>query len=1012
MRRYRAFIAFAVISVLAFYHFSGHDSWGSAKVIGAGSLRQPDDFAVDGQSQEQAQAAPAPKVVKEKEIIPDYPPPQDPLQDQVARTSSTLAAGLTTISTLSDDTLDGSLDHQPKSAAVSSPPASAETSSVRADVDKAKPSVTRTVQAPGLHEVEAGLSSSTSKAYTPSAVHWSKQPEHFPVTSTIQLPTGTPKVIPRIQHTFDAESEQETAERKEKLSIVKEAAVHSWRGYRDFAFGHDEIRPVTGGFKDPFCGWAATMVDALDTLWIMGMKDEFEEAVRAVGKIDFTTSPRKDIPLFETTIRYLGGLLAAYDVSDAKYITLLDKAVELAEVLMGAFDTPNRMPMTFYHWMPAFASQPHRAGTHVVMAEIGSLSMEFTRLAQLTKEPKYYDAIDRITDAFYEWQQSENGTLVPGLFSTYLDASGCDKPAQIKTKPQVDVDAVDYDASEKLTSQPVIAEKGPLSDTAKSDKFSTGQGQPGKAGKIVGWDDPLEEGSLDSKAAKEEVLDKIGNKFETVPAPVKPVGNMGKISGWDGDDDIALSDDAAAKKEIYDEIHRDTSLNKRQLGGELADSRETSLATKSKPDNSAPLHQIKPQAAKSGVPEICVPQGLASSARHGTDSFTLGGRADSTYEYLPKEYLLLGGLESKYQTMYEKSMDAAIEKLLFRPMTPDNQDILFSGEYKAYSQPDLQGNYGTLKPAAEHLACFAGGMFAMSAKIFGRKADLDIGARLTEGCVWAYNATATGIMPEQALLYACDDINDCTWNETKYWDKLDPYAETRTMKYRGALVGKPFPPTAAPGLGETQALSDTAPRGRLGPAKQVLDNSVLTKRQVGHSPGQIYPAIANHHQDEKEDEDVPTKASNHPDGTMSEAATHSNAIFHNEPVSHEDFVKKKIEDERLPPGFTRITSRKYILRQVHTMTFPCPSSIPLLTRRYTQTRGNRVRLLHAPDNGRSTLARSRLDHVPSHPEIHLCAMGLQRPQRRHVHKVVSRGRGRKFLARGDAEVFLFAVFGG
>ena len=85
---------------------------------------------------------------------------------------------------------------------------------------------------------------------------------------------------------------------------------------------------------------------------MMDLKDEFEEAVEAVKEVDFTTSARNDIPLFETVIRYLGGLVAAYDISGGTNKILLDKAVELADILMGAFDTPNRMPMTFYMWKP------------------------------------------------------------------------------------------------------------------------------------------------------------------------------------------------------------------------------------------------------------------------------------------------------------------------------------------------------------------------------------------------------------------------------------------------------------------------------------------------------------------------------------------------------------------------------------------------------------------------------------------------------------------------------------
>ena len=55
------------------------------------------------------------------------------------------------------------------------------------------------------------------------------------------------------------------------------------------------------------------------------------------------------INVFETTIRYLGGFLGAYDLSDGKYPILLEKAKELGEVLYNSFDTPNRLPITRWH---------------------------------------------------------------------------------------------------------------------------------------------------------------------------------------------------------------------------------------------------------------------------------------------------------------------------------------------------------------------------------------------------------------------------------------------------------------------------------------------------------------------------------------------------------------------------------------------------------------------------------------------------------------------------------------
>jgi mannosyl-oligosaccharide alpha-1,2-mannosidase len=192
---------------------------------------------------------------------------------------------------------------------------------------------------------------------TPSPVpiiHWKKMTEHFPVPteSLIKLPTAKPKPIPKIQFDFKKELSSTKADRERKLNTIRDVFKRSWNGYKKFAWLQDELMPSSGSAKNPFAGWGATLVDALDTLWIMGLKDEFDEAAKAVDKIDFTTTTRADIPLFETTIRYMGGLLAAYDVSGKKYSNLLVKAEELAEVLLSAFDTPNRMPETYYYWRP------------------------------------------------------------------------------------------------------------------------------------------------------------------------------------------------------------------------------------------------------------------------------------------------------------------------------------------------------------------------------------------------------------------------------------------------------------------------------------------------------------------------------------------------------------------------------------------------------------------------------------------------------------------------------------
>lgn len=176
----------------------------------------------------------------------------------------------------------------------------------------------------------------------------------------------------------------------------------------------------------------------------------------------------------------------------------------------------------------------------------------------------------------------------------------------------------------------------------------------------------------------------------------------------------------------------------------------------------------------------CEAQGLSSPPKTGSEEFSLGGRSDSTYEYLPKEYMLLGGLEDKYRTMYEQTVDVVKTHLLYRPMVPGDRNILFSGLARVRTTGN-QKDVGAVTLTAEvtHLTCFAGGMFAVGARIFGHEADMDIAAKLTDGCVWAYESTTTGIMPEDATLVNCEDRKDCAWNETRWHEALDPYRETR-----------------------------------------------------------------------------------------------------------------------------------------------------------------------------------------------------------------------------------------
>ena len=176
---------------------------------------------------------------------------------------------------------------------------------------------------------------------------WDSVPKHYPVKSLTPLPTGEPQRLRKVQHQFAPESETQAAKRKERQAAVKHTFERCWKAYRQHAWGHDELGPLSGGVRDGFGGWAASLVDNLDNLWIMGMKSEFEDAVNAAVEIDLGRATTETINVFETTIRHLGGFLAAYDLSGDR--RLLAKAKEFGEMLLVPFDTPNHMPVSYTH---------------------------------------------------------------------------------------------------------------------------------------------------------------------------------------------------------------------------------------------------------------------------------------------------------------------------------------------------------------------------------------------------------------------------------------------------------------------------------------------------------------------------------------------------------------------------------------------------------------------------------------------------------------------------------------
>ncbi|KAF7298936.1 alpha-1,2-Mannosidase [Mycena indigotica] len=180
----------------------------------------------------------------------------------------------------------------------------------------------------------------------------------------------------------------------------------SWDAYRQFAFGHDELDPIAKQGNDDLGGWGATIVDALPTMLVMGLTDRFNDALNFTSTVDFSKSPAAGtVSVFETTIRWLGGLISAYELSDGQHPILLQKAKEVADQLSNAWVGSNPIP---YGHMTIATGVPNVDTTNI--AEAGTLSLEWHRLSELSGNDTYSKL--GVGSARIITQQ---GTPLPGL---------------------------------------------------------------------------------------------------------------------------------------------------------------------------------------------------------------------------------------------------------------------------------------------------------------------------------------------------------------------------------------------------------------------------------------------------------------------------------------------------------------------------------------------------------------------------------------------------------------------
>lgn len=207
------------------------------------------------------------------------------------------------------------------------------------------------------------------------------------------LPSNTPQDL-RFSSTIRRQDEN-----IDRAQAVVESFKVSWEGYYQYAFPNDELKPVTNSFSNSRNGWGASAVDALSTALIMGEKDIVNQIIRYIPTVNWSETPI-EVSLFETTIRYLGGMLSGYDLLKGPLTELADnqndvdallmQSVNLANNLSYAFETPSGMPYNNLDF-----SKRSYVGETTGLAVAGTLILEWTRLADLSGNQTYADLVSK-----------------------------------------------------------------------------------------------------------------------------------------------------------------------------------------------------------------------------------------------------------------------------------------------------------------------------------------------------------------------------------------------------------------------------------------------------------------------------------------------------------------------------------------------------------------------------------------------------------------------------------------
>ncbi|XP_055628557.1 mannosyl-oligosaccharide alpha-1,2-mannosidase IA isoform X4 [Toxorhynchites rutilus septentrionalis] len=204
----------------------------------------------------------------------------------------------------------------------------------------------------------------------------------------------------------------------EKREKVKEMMIHAWDNYKLYAWGKNELKPISKrGHSGSIFGafdLGATIVDGLDTLYLMGLHKEFDEGRDWIERKFTLENVGNDLSVFETNIRFIGGFLTCYAFTGDRLF--LEKAKYVADKLLPAFQTPTGIPYALVNVNTGISKNYGWAsGGSSILSEFGTLHLEFSYLSDVTGDSVYRERVQTIRSVLKDIEKPK------GLYPNYLN---------------------------------------------------------------------------------------------------------------------------------------------------------------------------------------------------------------------------------------------------------------------------------------------------------------------------------------------------------------------------------------------------------------------------------------------------------------------------------------------------------------------------------------------------------------------------------------------------------------